>query len=368
MSAGWDDEHGYEPEPEDDEAPSMRRAFDEHAYEAPDAFAEPDNLEIFDPNKPPAPKTCKCGAERPWKWWKGRVVGSITMRPRWCPQAINPCAVCKLRGEREEARRELDRRQEAAGIAPVHREYSWGLRILQDDDEPWVDFAHRVRLTPGAVGVAEEDVLSSQALREWEPGHGSVYLHGPVGSGKSLWVAATLSKLIAPTEGSVVEMGRDQLIDRGMAPQAAARAEELGLNKFVVPGGLQLYQCLQIDEEEVVRRVSLSWKGDPVPLLGIARVQVLAYDDLGTVLLGGSQKMRELARTCIARLLDLRWRERRPMLFTSNRTLDEVCDALDRKSADRLRQIVSAEVPLRGVPPELVAKGISWRNLPRRST
>lgn len=369
--SGWDDEYSYNPDDdiedsEPERAGGMRRAFEE-GYEAPDAFAKPDNLAIFDRANPPAPKTCRCGSAREWQWWEGRVVGPVKMRPRWCPQAVNPCALCKLREQQALARRELARRQEAAGIAPVHCDYSWSNRVIQDDDEPWIDFAHRVRLTPGAIGVAEVDVLSSRVLVDWLPGHGSVFINGPVGSGKSLWVSATLSRLIEPTEGSTLELDRDRLIGRGFSPQAAARAVQLGMNKFMVPGGLQLYQCLQIDEEEIVRRVSLSWKGDPVPLLGIARVQVLAYDDFGTMLLGGTQKMRDLARTCIARLLDLRWREKRPMLITSNRTLDELCEALDRKSADRLRQIVTVEVPLRGVPHELVARGISWRNLPRRA-
>ena len=94
------------------------------------------------------------------------------------------------------------------------------------------------------------------------------------------------------------------------------------------------------------------------------RRKVLAYDDLGTVLIAGSSKAKDLARTCIDRLVDLRWREQRPMLCTSNRTLDEVCDAMSRRTADRLRELCPDEVSMRGVPVAMVQDGFSWRRLP----
>lgn len=355
----------------------MRDEHDELAYESeytpdPSTYAVPaeevvfaGSVDLMDRDNPPGAQICKCGRAYDWRWWPGRRLSSgLQVRGRWTPPAINPCERCALKAAIDEGTREMDRRQERAGIARVHRGFQWALAVMQGQGETWNDFAHTVKARAGAIGVALEDVGAYEAVSCWEPAHGSLFIHGPPGSGKSLWVSARLSELVSPTEETEVRLTAEQLVSRGMNPTAAARCVAEGLNKAIKPGGLQLHQPLLIDEEEILRRVGLSWKGDPVPLLGIARTGILAYDDMGTVLLAASEKGKEHARQCIARLVDLRWREHLPFLITSNRSLPEICDALDRKTADRLRETVRKEVVMHGVPGHVIQRGYSWRNLP----
>lgn len=334
-----------------------------------EVWKAPDTL--LDPEHEPPPQQCPhCGKLHAWVWWGGRTTAhGLTVRARWTPPGIDPekgCKSCWWQRERRAIDEETDRRQQIAGIAPTHRAYSWDRMEVQRAGETWVEFAWRVKSAPGTIGVCREDAAAAAAVQDWKPGHPGLFVCGPVGSGKSLWLSARLTSLLAPTSGSSLELSVDDLVRRGV-PEARAQATvEAKANVYVTPGGIQRYEPLLIDEEEVVRRVELSWKGDQVPLLRIAKVQILAYDDIGTVLLAGGPKARELARVCLDRLIDLRWREGRPMLVTSNRTLDEICDAMNERTASRLRELCPTELTLRGIPADLVKNGFSWRRLPKR--
>ncbi len=315
---------------------------------------------LLDPEVEPAPLLCReCAREYGWSWWggRGRIPG------RWCPPPI-PCHACSLHRDMAAERLELNQRQERVGIAVAHRSYRWSLKGVQDPGETWTDFARSVGRQPGRIGVALPDLAAARTVSSWRPGHGGVYLHGPVGTGKSMWLSALVTDLIAPTVGSEVRLGVDEQLRLGVPESRARAAVEHGIDRWVRPAGLQTVGAMVVDEEDIVRRVGLAWKGDQVPLLAIARAQVLVYDDLGTVLLGGGGKSADLARTCMDRLIDLRWREHRPLLVTSNRSLDEVCGEVSERTASRLRALIDHEHELRGIPPEVVAAGYSWRRLP----
>lgn len=314
---------------------------------------------LLDPELEPEPVLCRtCRKEHRWSWWPGRG----TVRGRWCPPP-SPCTACAFTQELLDDRAELVRRQEIAEIAEVHRKARWSARLVQQLDESWTDFARRVKRQPGQLGVAVADLPASRIVGNWRPGDGGIFLSGPIGSGKSQWLSALLTELIAPTSGGRVTLDVEQQVRLGVPPATARRAVETGCNVWVTPKGAQRYQALVVDEDEIVRRVRLSWKGDQVPLLKISRSPVLLYDDIGTVILSHG-KGADLARDCLDRMIDLRWREGRPLLATSNRSLDEICDALGRKTADRLRALFDHQLELRGVPEDLVAKGFSWRRIP----
>lgn len=328
-------------------------------------WAAPETL--LDHTLPPPPKVCTCGAVHEWKWWPGRTVRGLVVRPRWVPPSVDDvkgCTQCLFIREMRAQEQETSRRQQIVGIANAHRAYSWSRTVTQGPHELWHEFAWRVKVHAGMMGVCRDDVAASRAIQVWGPKSPGMFLCGPVGTGKSLWVSARLTALVAAVGDSELHLTVDQLMRRGVPEERAIRTVEAKANIYITPGTSRQCDCLLIDEEEVVRRVELAWKGDQVPLLRIARVQVLAYDDLGTVLIAGSPKARDLARTCIDRLVDLRWREQRPMLCTSNRTLDEVCDAMSRRTADRLRELCPVEVSMRGIPSQMVAEGFSWRRLP----
>lgn len=316
---------------------------------------------LLDRSAPPAPLQCRgCDNHLEWSWWpgRGRIPG------RWCPPQVSPCRPCQSAEDQRTADRELNDRQERAGIPRAQRGFRWGYKLLQATDEPWPEFVARVRRSKVSIGVARLDVQAARVVEGWVPGQGGLFLHGPVGAGKSLWLAALVSGLIAPTEGGREELSVEAMVARGIPEARAERAVECGANVWVRPAGLQLHSALVVDEEEIVRRVELAWKGDQVPLLQIARVGILVYDDIGTVLLAGSPKARDLARTCLARLVDLRWREHRPLLATSNRSMDELCEALDERTASRLRALFETELELRGVPQWCLEQQYSWRRPP----
>jgi DNA replication protein DnaC len=321
--------------------------------------------DMLDPTTPPPAKQCKgCGVDLPFVWWHGR--GPIG--PRWT--FPKPCAKCEYMGQIRAASTEMQRRQEASGIPVKHRRHRWAWTVLQDPKESWATFAAAVRAHEGGtprIGIARADAETANALRRWEPAHGSMYLHGPVGSGKSLWCAARVTDLLEPTEEGEVELGELELVERGVPESMAPIYVATGRNRFRKPGGLQTYGVQFVDEEEIVRRQQLAWAGDRVPLLGIARADVLVYDDLGAVLVGGMGKSRELAARCVAQLVDLRWREERPMLITSNRPLEDLAsgDHLDRRTVDRLHEMIGdRQFAMVGVPEEHVEAGYSWRRPP----
>jgi DNA replication protein DnaC len=284
---------------------------------------------------------------------------------------VAPCQGCRETHERDEREVELHRRQEIAGIARVHRRYRWTTCEVQGA-ETWTTFARRMLAVDArglgvpTIGVARADAQVAKAVRTWHPGCGGMYLWGPPGSGKSLWLSARLTDLMAPTDGSVAYLSEDELMERyKWGREVARRVVQSGGNRFVKPAGRQVVQALVVDEEEVVRRVALAWSADKAPLEKIARVGVLLLDDLGSKLIAGGPKEREIARTSLARLIDLRWREGLPTLVTSNVSPDELGEALDRRTMDRLHEIVGADVhQLDGIPPALVEKGLSWRRPP----
>ncbi len=227
------------------------------------------------------------------------------------------------------------------------------------------------------IGVAHEDHETYRFLVDWTPGHGSLYLHGPPGAGKSLWLAAIVSGLVRSVDEDERLLDVDALVRRMRVPERVARRMVAGgRNVWRRPGGGQAWHPLVVDEDEVVARVSLAWSKDHDPLAEMAQAPVLVYDDFGTKLEVGG-KAAELAATCIHRLVDYRWRQQgpgrpMPMLISSNRTLNEAAgllakggEWLARRTMDRLRELVGPrETALIGIPESLATAGTSWRNLP----
>lgn len=106
---------------------------------------------------------------------------------------------------------------------------------------------------------------------------GFLYLNGPTGAGKSLWLAAIVAELVAPLEAIDVDLDAATLVDRWQVPPRARPAHGRpwpGPVRAAPPGGAQ-WAPLVVDEQEVVRRVSLAWSQDQDPLAQMARASVL---------------------------------------------------------------------------------------------
>ena len=331
----------------------------------------------LDPMAEPRTLGCQdCGIERPYVWWSG----GGDYPGRWTPPPA-VCFPCERQRAVEQRNQDLFARLKHANVAPTHFGYTFDRVHVQGDGESWPSFAQAItemnrREGPKTVGVAKVDEPVFRYLREWSPRDGSLFLHGPTGSGKSLWLAAMIHHLIEPTEASDCVFSADDLVQRFQLPRSVAeRMERSGRNVFRRPGGRQTWFPLVIDEDEVVSRVMLSWSKDKDPFARMVESHVLIYDDFGTKLEASSaSKASELAAVCIHRCIDYRWRHELPVLISSNHTLDDIERLLRRASSDpmladrtmdRLRAMVGGcEISLRGVPDELVRQGFSWRNLP----
>lgn len=316
---------------------------------------------LLDPAAQPPDLECSCGRLQPHTWWAGRPDRGF--RGRWCPPSVSPCEGCRVQREAQQAAETLLDRQKRAGVPKIHQAFRWDRVIKQERGEPWGAFIRRVReLHVPHIGVSFHSGATARAICDWLPGHGSMYVEGPVGAGKSLMVGARVTAMLGWTgERREVLMPHEEVVRRyGRYAQAAC---DLRRDSRIAPGGQQR-DVLLVDEEDMVERVAHSWSGDRDPLNKIARVHTLVLDDLGTVGASGG-KGGELASKCLARLVRLRYDAGLPMLITSNVPLDSLGDHYETRTVDRLREMVGRRVhKLEGLPSSLSAQGYSWRNPP----
>jgi DNA replication protein DnaC len=357
-----------------DEHQRDRAAHDDLGWRPPNDLRLPaTSARLFDQADPPAPIRCSCGREHVWRWYAGRA--HLGVRGRWTPPSVSPCSSCRTHHEQRARESEIVGRQIRAGIPSLHRDYRWSRAVTRLAGESWPAFVRRVAsMTPAHIGVSGLSAPAARALRDWRPDQGSMYVHGPVGSGKSLMLAATVTALISGTSSRRDDlMTDDEIASRYPRGMDAARA--LGRDRRIDPGGVST-AVLYVDEEDLVQRVADSWRGDMLPLLRIGTAPVLVLDDLGTVGQSGG-RAGELAARCLARLVRLRYdRGRLPMLISSNVAMDMLSApaaeggcGYDRRTVDRLEEMVaSRRYALEGLPPELVKQGWSWRRPPQEVT
>jgi DNA replication protein DnaC len=316
----------------------------------------------FDPSAPPKPLECDCGRVSAWTWWRGSERHRV--RPRWTAPKVSPCVVCAPVREAEEAAKVLARRQHDAGIPVRYREYRWDRYVTMGSEETWGGFMRRVKASdPPAIGITRKSVGTARALRDWTPAMGSMYLHGPVGSGKSLMVAATCTALLSTTTGRrEVIMETEEVIERyGM--DGLEGATSLRRDVWIDPGGASRPVCY-IDEDTMVQRVMDGWSKDKDPLGKIAEHPCLVLDDLGTVAgLGG--KRGDLAAQMVRRVVAYRYDRRLPMLVTSNAPMAELDRHYDHRTVSRLAEMVGGrEHAIEGLPAEMTRQGFDWRRPP----
>lgn len=312
--------------------------------------------DVFRRDRQPPPLTCgACEAVQDWAWYEPPARHQANgHRGRWCPPSVDPCADCK-RSELFQAGAELDRRMKAAGVPRTLRKYRFDRLEAQGADEADADFVARIkglaRQGRHTVGVGVHAIEAVYELTEWRPGHGSLALWGPVGTGKTLLLCALVRQLCTPRDRTVEELRAEHPWLAGRSAAAIEYAVARGLNK-VVRGGGGAGAVVYVTEAELAEREALSWKGDPAPLYRITTANVVVLDELWQ-----QEKPTKAEKQAVQKLVDYRYREGLPTLFATNADWSEVVDERSSpygpRTADRLYEMTLGRVVRLG--------GLSWR-------
>lgn len=115
-----------------------------------------------------------------------------------------PACVAKLEHAVELARQ--DKAQAAAGVPPKYRGpmfRAWASRVLltQGRGETGTAFVSRVKAMRESdnrvAGIPQPDLDALRAVARWKPEHGSMFLEGVPGTGKTLAACAVLNELVS---------------------------------------------------------------------------------------------------------------------------------------------------------------------------
>lgn len=303
----------------------------------------------------PEPLTCACGSRRAWAVWpksnhpRAHLWGTNDpradfYRPRYCPPAVNPCRDC--RGQETDAdRAAMLARQKAAGIPPKDRGWQWGkdTTTRQEPTETAAAFMARA-IRAGRVGVYRFLFPVAQVVAEWTPDAGhSVFLHGPPGTGKTVFAAATANRLLRVAgEQERRERTYEELTAHpaaggcGYSPEKARRI--LGSSRrFVNLPMAAGYSVLFTSEAALYDRIRLAWEKDRGPLGRVTRASALFLDDLGE--LGDGPNGPPGAREAIQRLIADRYARNAPLFITSNVPFERIGHWYGERVADRLLEM-----------------------------
>lgn len=317
--------------------------------------------DLYDHNVEPAPVTCGCGVVGFWSWWEPppRLAHIAVARPRWFRPSVSPCERCQDGVERDQTERSLLARQKRAGVPERFRSYRMDVFVTQDGGEPSAEFRRRVMLAHRpTIGVAAGNGSAFIDLHDWDPAKRlGVFLHGPVGVGKSLLCAAMATKMLGSGDEEwkvrTDEEMRSAFGESVDIPAMRRASRDRYLLRY--SSSMEVF-CTT--EAELVRRQELSWSKDKDPLGRACEVPLLLLDDLGTSPMN-SAKQADYVTSQIERLICGRYDRNLPTFITSNVSWNALMNTGHSKPGrygfrvgDRLAQMMGA-VHLLG--------GESWR-------
>lgn len=269
----------------------------------------------------PDPLPCLgCGAPLRCTWWEPQRRGEFEARWAW---PGDRCAPCEEQHQAAELRDRVWRALKACGVPYRYRLYQWDRHITQRRSEEHSAFMRRViACAAPTIGISRANVAAARVFRDWRPAHGtSLYLSGPVGTGKTLFSAALTRRLLTePME--LRRLTPEELTQEHLGSAEQVRAYRSAYERHgarVLPvrrtGG---WQVLWVQEGELQREQSTWWmrrKVDPTvedPVEQCKKAQVLVLDDVGTA------SQSDSWRRAVESILNHRYQHGMPLVMTGN--------------------------------------------------
>jgi DNA replication protein DnaC len=225
------------------------------------------------------------------------------------------------------------------------------MQATGEDDKPFVARVREGRETDARVfGISIADRPSLRAIAGWKPEHGSMFIEGAPGTGKSIAAAALANDLVtvpmsyrcvcrdcedrwrSATDATMDDPweGWDQ--ERHDRTRGAARLRVTGPSsvRYQQEGGI--IAALRKPKEEGQGQVKAG-------VLDVCKaVEVLFLDDLGS-----KEALADWHKDVLFELIDWRYtqvRPRRPVVFTSNMPMSDLSLRYGERFASRVREMV----------------------------
>ena len=171
----------------------------------------------------------------------------------------------------------------------------------------------------------------------------SLFIYGEVGVGKSLLASILLSELVRGGHKTPADEFdyADFLAEKwGVSFDSAYKQIEASRcgDRPVAWTAENTYNVLWLHEQELLRRESLSWKGDAQPLYRAMRHRgPVCIDDFDSD--GAGKGPREWAVRAIERAISLRYDKRLPLIISSNSSPEQVRESYGERVYSRLKEV-----------------------------
>ncbi len=291
-----------------------------------------------DPQRQPDALRCSCKLNYPWKWVDlGPHESRLFRGGRWVAPKVSPCPSCEEGNRARELRARIMRRTEEAGFPYVDHIIHRDRMMLQTGDNAEA-FQENVRQAnqrraddgePPMLGILSENANCVHAMRAWEPGNRSVFVHGDPGTGKTLTVSAWGRRML-----SVDDTMRRVYVDRhgeveGPAPEYGwdfARTTAMVRKK---PPALRYVRL-----EDIIRQQRDRYAGGKRFVQDFGRFYgILFVDELGI-----AENPTTLEQDVVNHILGTRMDHKRPTVMISNLTPDGFRNVYGERVGSRLRE------------------------------
>jgi DNA replication protein DnaC len=245
----------------------------------------------------------------------------------------------------------------------------WTLKDIEYQNDIELDqrFRDRVMSHVRLYGVPRHNEESVRAAVRWldylrgqdaENSAVGLYIHGPVGTGKTLLAAILCRALMGGVE-RVWTRYSDAYIARSLG--RTPTPEDLEDPMWQGYAAARSMPVMWVSEGEIMRRQKLSWKGDESPLLQVSTFKGLViYDEAGAETASTSGRVPEWKIEAFERMITRRIDRGSPLLLTSNIPARVGFGQVEGKSSPWGARVADR---LRGSVVPLALKGSSWRQV-----